>query len=62
MGDVPGINYLLASLYLHLNIHDKAYKHFSSAVNIEKQAFDEFIDLFPSETMTKKMKKLIDNP
>jgi len=61
MGDVPGINYLLASLYLHLRIHNKAYKHFLSAVNMDKSAFSEFSDLFPSNLMTRKMKNLLNN-
>ena len=60
MGDVPGINYLLASLYLHLNMHNRAYKHFLSAVNVEKDLFFEFIDLFPPEIMTEKMHQIID--
>ena len=59
MGDVPGINYLLASLYLHLNIKDRAYKYFLSAINIGKDVFSEFTELFPSEMMTRKMKKLL---
>jgi tetratricopeptide (TPR) repeat protein len=58
MGDVPGISYLLAALYLHLNIHDKAYKHLLSAVNIGKNVFPEFAELFPASMMTRKMKKL----
>ena len=47
MGDVPGINYLLASLYTHLDIEDKAYRHFSSAISMEKEVLIEFLDLFP---------------
>jgi tetratricopeptide (TPR) repeat protein len=61
MGDVPGINYLLASLYLHLKVNDKAFKHFSSALNMEKDGFAEFTELFPSNMMTRKMKKLLDS-
>jgi tetratricopeptide (TPR) repeat protein len=61
MGSVPGINYLLASLYLHLGVHNKAYRHFLSAVNMDKSAFTEFSDLFPSSLMTRKMKILLNN-
>ena len=28
-GDIPGINYLLASFYLHAGSSDKAFRHFS---------------------------------
>jgi hypothetical protein len=30
-GDVPGINYLLASFYLHAGNNEKAFRHLSIA-------------------------------
>ena len=60
-GDVPGISYLLASLFLHLGVYERAFTHFSSAVNMEKDAFCEFVDLFPSDMMTNEMNILIEN-
>ena len=56
MGDVPGINYLLASLYTHLDVEDKAHKHFLSAINTERELLIEFLDLFPA-AMQREIKK-----
>ena len=56
MGDVPGINYLLASLYTHLDIEDKAHRYFLSAINMERELLFEFLDLFPV-AMQKEIKK-----
>jgi tetratricopeptide (TPR) repeat protein len=60
-GDVPGINYLLASFYLHAGNHEKGYRHLSIAVNLDKELFHEFEDIFPSKILTRKIKKLLDN-
>jgi tetratricopeptide (TPR) repeat protein len=59
-GDVPGINYLLASFYLHSRSIDKAYRHLSLALNLDKELFSEFEDIFPPELFTRKIKKLLD--
>ena len=58
MGDVPGINYLLASLYTHLDIDDKAHKHFLKAISMERDLIEEFLDLFPV-VMQREIKKLL---
>jgi tetratricopeptide (TPR) repeat protein len=60
-GDVPGINYLLASFFLHTGNAEKAYKHLSSAISMEKEIFNEFLELLPKELMTKKIKKLLES-
>ncbi len=58
-GDVPGINYLLASFYLYLNNPEKAYKHISLALETGKDMYVEFVDLFPSTLVTRKITKLL---
>jgi tetratricopeptide (TPR) repeat protein len=58
-GDVPGINYLLASFYLHAGNPEKAYKHLSLAINMDKEIFIEFDEIFPQFLLTKKIKKLL---
>ena len=60
-GDVPGINYLLASFYLHSRNNEKAYKHLSLALNLDKDLFSEFEDIFPPEIFTRKIKKLLES-
>jgi tetratricopeptide (TPR) repeat protein len=57
MGDVSGINYLLAALYTYLD-DDKAHKHFLLAINTERDLLEEFLDLFPT-VMQKEIKKLL---
>jgi len=60
-GDVPGINYLLASFYLHARRNDKAFKHLSMALNLDKNLFSDFEEIFPYELLTRKMKKLLES-
>ena len=60
-GDVPGINYLLASFYLHAGYSDKAYRHLSIAINLDKDLFHDFEETFPKELRTRKIKKLLES-
>jgi tetratricopeptide (TPR) repeat protein len=60
-GDVPGINYLLASFYLHTGNHDKALKHLSLALDTDQELYKEFIDLFPSGLLTARIIRLLEN-
>ncbi len=53
-GDVPGINYLLASFYLHSGSNEKALRHLSLALNLDKELFSEFEDIFPRQLYYKK--------
>ncbi len=58
-GDVPGINYLLSSFYLQTGKTEKAFRHLSLAVDMDKDLFREFEDIFPPELFTRKIKKLL---
>ncbi|MBK9391527.1 MAG: tetratricopeptide repeat protein [Bacteroidetes bacterium] len=60
-GDVPGINYLLAAFFLHTGNNEKAYKHLSSAISVEKETFNDFKEFFPKELLNRKMKKLLES-
>jgi tetratricopeptide (TPR) repeat protein len=60
-GDVPGINFLLASFYLHSGNTDKAYRHLAIAVNLDKELFTEFEEIFPRDLFTRKIRKLLDS-
>ena len=59
-GDVPGINYLLASFYLHCGLMEKAYRHLSLALDVDKEIFKDFHDIFPARLFNRKIKKLLD--
>jgi tetratricopeptide (TPR) repeat protein len=60
-GDVPGINYLLSSFYLNTGNTEKAYRHLSTALNLDKELFSEFEDIFPPKLFTRKIKKLLES-
>ncbi len=59
-GDVPGINYLLASFYLQTGSNEKALIHLSLAIETDKDLYKEFIDLFPSQLLTTKIIRLLE--
>jgi tetratricopeptide (TPR) repeat protein len=58
-GDVPGIDYIMASLYLHAGAAEKAFKHISLAIDIDKDIFSEYSELFPSAMLSRKIAKLL---
>ena len=58
-GDVPGINYIMAMLYLHARSADKAFRHISLAVDIDKDIFSEYSELFPPALLSKKIARLL---
>jgi tetratricopeptide (TPR) repeat protein len=60
-GDVPGINYLLASFYLHSGNKEKAFRHLSIALNLDKELFSDFENIFPPELYNRKIKKLLES-
>jgi tetratricopeptide (TPR) repeat protein len=60
-GDIPGLNYLLASFYLHTGNHDKALEHLSLALDADQKLYKEFIDLFPSGLLKGKIIRLLEN-
>jgi hypothetical protein len=59
-GDVPGINYLLSSFYLHVGAFEKAFRHLSNAIGLDRTLYSDFEELFPGKLITRKMKKLLD--
>jgi len=61
IGDVPGLNYLLASCYLHSSGMDKAQKHLALALEADKEMFREFHDIFPHHIFNRKIKKLLES-
>ncbi|MFZ0281241.1 MAG: tetratricopeptide repeat protein [Bacteroidales bacterium] len=61
IGDVPGINYLLASNYLHYGAVEKASRHLALALDVDKDLFRDFNEIFPPSIITRKIRKLLDN-
>ncbi len=59
-GNVPGINYLLASCYLHAGSGDRGYDHLAIALDTGKDLYNEFSDLFPSGSMTAGIARLLE--
>ncbi|OFY65117.1 MAG: hypothetical protein A2V64_04375 [Bacteroidetes bacterium RBG_13_43_22] len=59
-GDVPGINYLLASFCLQTGSQDKALQHLSLALDADKDLYSEFIDLFPPSLLNAGITKLLE--
>ncbi len=59
-GDVPGINYLLASFYLQSGNHEKTLTHLSLALESDKDLYKDFIDLFPSQLLTARIIRLLE--
>jgi tetratricopeptide (TPR) repeat protein len=58
-GDVPGINYLLASFYLQAGRTEKAFEHLSVAVEMDKELYRDVVELFPSALLPKKILRLL---
>jgi tetratricopeptide (TPR) repeat protein len=61
IGDVPGINYLLASYYLHTDMQEKAFRHLSLALDVDKEMFCDFARIFPKHILSRKVRKLLDS-
>ncbi len=59
-GDVPGINFLLASFYLRTKTPEKAVIHMNLALDTDKGLYKEFVDLFPSELLTTGIIRLLE--
>jgi hypothetical protein len=58
-GDIPGINYLLASFYLHSGYGEKAFRHLLNALKLDKNLYSDFESSFPKKLQTRKIKKLL---
>jgi tetratricopeptide (TPR) repeat protein len=61
IGDVPGLNYLLASYYLHTCNMEGAQKHLTLALQADKEIFREFHDIFPVHIFTRRIKKILES-
>lgn len=59
LGDVPGINYILASFYLQTGLAENAFRHLSLALDGDKELFGDFNDIFPERLLTRKIRKLL---
>jgi hypothetical protein len=59
-GDVPGINYLLASFYLRTQSPEKALTHMNLALDTGKDLYSEFADLFPTGLLTTGIIRLLE--
>jgi tetratricopeptide (TPR) repeat protein len=59
-GDVPGINYIMASFYLHSGNRNMAFVHLSNAIQMDSQLFSEFAEFFPGKLLNKKMIQLLE--
>lgn len=58
-GEVPGINYLLASFNLHTGNHEKAWIHLSTAIELDRDLYSDFIEFFPQSILTRKIIRLL---
>jgi len=61
VGDVPGLNYLLAASYLSSDKLNEALGAFKLAFDIDAELFEDFSNLFPQEKITEEMKSLINH-
>ncbi len=59
-GDVPGINYLLASFNLQKGNHEKALKHLSSAIEADKDLFKDLAEIFPGKILSGKFLRMLE--
>ncbi len=58
-GDVPGVNFLMASVYLHAGSGDKAFRHLSTAIESDRDAFEKFSEIFPQSVLTRKITRFL---
>ncbi len=58
-GNIPGINYLLAIFYLRENDLEEAYRHLSMGIEMDRELFREFIDVFPLKPSSRKINRLL---
>ena len=58
-GNLPGLNYLLALFYLHDGNRQKALRHLSMGIEIDKELLEEFKDVFPLYLSSRKINSLL---
>ena len=61
IGDVPGINYMLASYYLHCGKSDQAIRHLILGLDADKDLFRDFRSIFPQYLLSRKIRKILNN-
>ncbi|HRR15149.1 MAG TPA: tetratricopeptide repeat protein [Bacteroidales bacterium] len=59
IGDIPGINYLMAALYVQSGNNKSAIVHLKKALELDNKIFEKFIDLFPKEINNKDIRSLL---
>jgi len=47
IGDLPGINYLMAAIYYHTGNKESAFSHLKTALIIDRNSFNIFREFFP---------------
>jgi hypothetical protein len=60
IGDIPGSIpscFILSSF----GAPEKAYGHLALALDVDKEVFPDFSDIFPPAIFTRKIRKLLDN-
>ncbi|MGI6339755.1 MAG: tetratricopeptide repeat protein [Bacteroidales bacterium] len=60
IGDVPGINYILSSLYLRCRYPDKSFRHLSLALDMDKNLFKQMRPVFSGIVFNRKFRDLLD--
>jgi tetratricopeptide (TPR) repeat protein len=58
-GEVPGINFLIASFYLKSGNSEKAFRHLSAALETDSGLFIIYRELFPRELLSRKIMRLL---
>lgn len=61
IGEVPGINYILAAAYLKSGNAEKTISHLTVALEADTDLFSMFSELFPAGKMPKKVKRLLES-
>jgi tetratricopeptide (TPR) repeat protein len=58
-GDIPGLNYLLASFYLHSGNNKSAFNCLANAINLDRDSFHEFRSILPDSCLDNNIKNLL---
>lgn len=58
-GNMPGINYILAVFYLHDGNCENAFRHLSVGIEIDKDSFNEFKQVFSHYLSSRKITKFL---
>ncbi|MBP7731266.1 MAG: tetratricopeptide repeat protein [Bacteroidales bacterium] len=61
IGDFPGINYLISALYLRSGDKKAALFHLKTALELDKEIFEQFAEFFPKFLINSNIKKLLRN-